>query len=416
MTRLRLLVAPSDRRRGPGAEADELLSVSIHRGVVPRNIETDDLPRSEDLAKYKVVRTGDVVLNRMRAFQGAVGRADHDGIVSPDYTVLQPGPDVEARYLHHLFRSRWFVGEMVARLRGIGSIDTGSVRTPRINWEDLGDIDVSAPPLAEQRAIADYLDAETARIDVLIAKKQLLIRLLEDHVDALVFQGISGKLTSADAPMRASGLDWLGSIPSHFGTPTIGAYFTTQLGKMLNAEAAAGPNQHRYVKNTNVKWDSFDLSDLPTMAFDAGDRTRCELRAGDLLVCEGGEVGRSAIWPGSDEPIYFQKALHRVRPLRDANTRFLMYCLWAAASLDVFSVEGNQATIVHLTGEKLREHRLPWPPEPEQQEIVRQIDESRRRITALRKRLEAQLDLLAEHRQALITAAVTGEFVVLGAA
>jgi type I restriction enzyme S subunit len=416
MTRLRFLVAPSDERRGAGADGDELLSVSIHRGVVPRSAETEDLPRAEDLGNYKVVREGYVVLNRMRAFQGAVGRAVHNGIVSPDYTVLRPGLDVDTRYLHHLFRSSWFVGEMVARLRGIGSTETGSVRTPRINWEDLGDIDVAAPSVTEQRAIADYLDAETTRIDALIAKKQQLIHLLDERVNSLVFRGVSGRLTSADAPTRDSGLDWLGQIPTHFGTPTIGANFTTQLGKMLNAEAAAGPDQQRYVKNTNVKWDSFDLRNLPTMSFDGGDRTRCELRAGDLLVCEGGEVGRSAIWPGFDEPIYFQKALHRVRPLRDGNTRFLMYCLWAAASLDVFSVGGNQATIVHLTGEKLREHRFPWPPNSEQEEIVRQIDRGRRKISALKQRAEAQLDLLAEHRQALITAAVTGELTVAGAA
>ncbi len=180
------------------------------------------------------------------------------------------------------------------------------------------------PPLAEQRAIADYLDAETALIDALIVKKQQLIHLLDERVDGLVLQGISGQLTSADAPTKDSGLGWLGAISSHFGTPTIGANFTTQLGKMLNADAASGSDQHRYIKNTNVKWDCFDLSNLPTMTFDADDRRRCELRAGDLLVCEGGEVGRSAIWPGSDEPVYFQKALHRVRPINGASTRFLM--------------------------------------------------------------------------------------------
>ena len=408
MTRLRYLVSPSDARRGSGADGGELLSVSIHRGVVPRSSETDDLPRADDLANYKVVRAGDVVLNRMRAFQGAVGRSAHDGVVSPDYTVLRPGPDVDSRYLNHLFRSGWFVGEMVARLRGIGSTDTGSVRTPRINWEDLGDIDVTAPPMAEQRAIADFLDAETARIDALIAKKQQLIRLLEEWVGAVVLRGVSGQLTSAGAPTRDSGLDWLGPIPEHYGTPTIGANFSTQLGKMLNAVAAAGPEQFPYIKNTNVKWDEFDLSSLPTMSFPAEDRVRCELRAGDLLVCEGGEVGRSAVWPGSDESIYFQKALHRVRPLANANTRFLMYCLWAAADLDVFSVEGNQATIVHLTGEKLREHRFPWPPAEEQSEIVRLIDADRTRVEALVSQLAHQSDLLAEHRQAVITAAVTG--------
>ena len=200
----------------------------------------------------------------------------------------------------------------------------------------------------------------------------------------------------------------MGLVPRHFGTPWLGAFHTAQLGKMLNADAAAGPEQHPYVKNTNVQWDGFDLEDLPTMTFDSDDRRRCELRPGDLLVCEGGEVGRSAVWSQTSQ-VYFQKALHRVCPLIKGNPRFLMYCFWAAASLNVFSVEGNQATIVHLTGEKLRSHRFPWPPLEEQERIVSIIDSNRRKIDRAATSMELQVERLAERRQALITAAVTGD-------
>ncbi len=363
--------------------------------------------------RRKVLREGDLVVVTSSGSEAHLGKT---AIVSAAVAArspcfanfvqrLRPAQDADARYI------RYFLGSSQAKeeLAALGNTTTG---LRNLNGALIGSVSFPGPPLSEQRAIADYLDAETARIDALIAKKRQLVLLLEERIVSLVFQGVSGQLTSVDAPTRDSGLDWLSSVPTHFGVPTVGANFATQLGKMLNAEAAAGENQHRYVKNTNVKWDSFDLSDLPTMAFDAEDRARCELRAGDLLVCEGGEVGRAAIWPGADEPIYFQKALHRVRPLRDANTRFLMYCLWVAASLDVFSVEGNQATIVHLTGEKLREHRFPWPPTLEQQEIVRRIDDGRRRIGSLKERVTEQIDLLAEHRQALITSAVTGELLV----
>ena len=86
-----------------------------------------------------------------------------------------------------------------------------------------------------------------------------------------------------------------------------------------------------------------------------------------------------------------------------------MYCLWAAAKLGVFEVEGNQATIVHLTGEKLREHRFPWPPLKEQEEIVELIDTVRKRISQIFMSLHKQIELLYERRQALITATVTGK-------
>ena len=178
---------------------------------------------------------------------------------------------------------------------------------------------------------------------------------------------------------------------------------------MLNSEAGAGPDQYAYVRNTNVQWDRFDLNDLATMHFGIKDLQRCGLRPGDLLVCEGGEVGRCAVWQDEMENCYFQKAIHRVRPRAGANSRYLMYCLRAAAKHGVFSVEGNLSTIVHLTGEQLRSHRFPWPDDEEQREIVTHLDSAGRRTQRIITKLSRQVGLLVERRQALITAAVTGE-------
>src|SRR6266487_4088305 len=96
-----------------------LLSVSARFGVVPRDTIAEGPSRAEDLSNYKVCQPGDIVLNRMSAYQGAVGRSPQIGIVIPDYMVLRPSSEVEGRYLHHLFRSQWFVGQMTSRLRGI---------------------------------------------------------------------------------------------------------------------------------------------------------------------------------------------------------------------------------------------------------------------------------------------------------
>ena len=101
--------------------------------------------------------------------------------------------------------------------------------------------------------------------------------------------------------LRSAGLDWVESIPEDWGTPSVGANFEVQLGKMLNPSAAAGDSLRPYLRNINVQWDRIDLDDLPLMHFDAGDRARYALRPGDLLVCEGGEVGRAAVWDGQLE-------------------------------------------------------------------------------------------------------------------
>ena len=314
--------------------------------------------------------------------------------------VVRPSSKLDPRYLDYLFSSRPFLESGASEMVGVA----GQKRIPD-EW--LRNFPVPVTDLQRQRKIADYLDIETNHIDTLIEKEHHLIDLLAERVNSIVFDGIRGKLTSSKLTTKHSGIEWLGDIPRHFETPWLGAFHTTQLGKMLNAEAATGSDQYPYIKNTNVRWDHFDLEDLPTMTFNASDRQRCGLRSGDVLVCEGGEVGRSAVWD-HDSEIFFQKALHRVRPLGENVPRYLMYCLWAASKLGVFEVEGNQATIVHLTGEKLQEHRFPWPPLEEQWQIVELIDAQRKRIDQITESLQKQMELLIERRQALVTYVVTG--------
>lgn len=270
------------------------------------------------------------------------------------------------------------------------------------------DIDVDT-----QRAIADYLDAETARIDALVERRVAVVDLLVERFDSDVFQQVTGG--AVHGPRRPSGLEWVPEIPRDWGTPAVGANFQVQLGKMLNPDAKQG-ELRPYLRNLNVQWDSIDTADLEEMDFDQDERIRFELRDGDLLVCEGGEVGRAAVWHGEVPGCYYQKALHRVRPYRNDRTRFLMYALRAAAKRGVFANEGNTSTIVHLTAEKLRAHRLPWPSVAVQTEIVERLDQEKARFDRQRASLELQVSLLQERHLALITAAVTGQIEIPGVA
>lgn len=388
------------RRKETNCADLQLLSVNLPEGVVPKNTVDGGPEPSNDLSKYQEVRPNDLVVNQLGKPHGAIGVSTLHGIISPAYFVAQISPNAIPRYVHYLLRTRLYISEIERRAKYMPPSQFD------ISWEQFRDIPVSLPPAPIQLAIANYLDNASARIGSLILKKRRLIELLQQRIDAIVFAGIRGGLTSQDATRVPSGIEWLGMIPEHYSLPWIGAHYTTQLGKMLSAEATMGPEQHPYIKNANVLWDELRLDDLPTMTFDADDRRRCELRQGDLLVCEGGEVGRSAIWQhGSD--IYFQKAIHRVRPRTQGVPRFLMYCLWAAARQGVFAVEGNQSTIVHLTGEKLRAHRVPWPPIIEQERIVSLIDVERRPIEGAIAVITGQVELLNERMHALITAAVT---------
>lgn len=419
MTKLKSLVAHSDSRRGPGATAEELLSVSIHRGVVPRTAETGDAPRAEDLSSYKSVRTGDLVLNRMRAFQGAVGIARQPGIVSPDYTVLRPKTHVEARYLHHLFRSRWFVGEMVSRLRGIGSTDTGSVRTPRINWDDLRDIDVDIPSFETQRAIADYLDAETARIDAVVAKKQRLTELLDERRVLTTLAGVSGDLTHVGR-FKVSTLHWTMLVPEHWDVGLLRLVATQGTGHTPSRDhpdwwlpdecvipwVTTGEVQQvrsdrvETIYETRERISPAGLANSSAVIHPAGTVFLCRTASAGYSGIMGIDMAVSqdfATWTCSD----------RLLP------EYLLFCL-RAMRRDLLDRLATGSTRMTIYMPEIQGIRVPLPPIDEQRAICERVRDDVRRCFAATDALQRQIDLLVEHRQALINSVVQGDLVDAG--
>ena len=210
--------------------------------------------------------------------------------------------------------------------------------------------------------------------------------------------------------MKDSGIEWLGEIPEHWETPPVYARYQVQLGKMLDSKQISGEHLAPYLRNVDVQWDAVNVQGLPEMDFSQADRQRFALCRGDLLVCEGGEVGRTAVWDAQIAECYYQKAIHRLRPVggRD-HGRFFYYVMWVAAHIGVFEAGGNPNTILHLTAEMLRAQRYPAPPVAEQQSIARFLDDETARIDTLITKNHQLIAKLQEYRTALISAAVTGK-------
>ncbi len=171
-----------------------MLSVSINHGVRPREDDTESARERIDLSHYKVASTGDIVLNRMRAFQGGLGVAAQKGLVSPDYAVLRPTLAVDAEWMSSVMRTPKFVSEMVMRLRGIGSTDAGAVRTPRISVADLGEIRVSVPSAALQSAELQAVMTSTERIEKALTVAQRSVELARERRAALISAAVTGKI------------------------------------------------------------------------------------------------------------------------------------------------------------------------------------------------------------------------------
>jgi type I restriction enzyme S subunit len=190
------------------------------------------------------------------------------------------------------------------------------------------------------------------------------------------------------------------------------AYFDVQLGKMLNAERAAGRNQQPYLRHANVHWYEISTEDVATMTFEPDERRRYGLRAGDLLVNEGGAGGtaEAAVWDGRIATCFYQKSLHRARARSHVPVEWLMYWLRHAKAYGIFDADNNKATIPHLTGEKLAESRIPIPADGYGQ--VTELKSEIATIREVQRKLATANALLAERKQALITAAVTAEITI----
>ena len=207
---------------------------------------------------------------------------------------------------------------------------------------------------------------------------------------------------------KDSGVEWLGQIPAHWGIAPVYARYEVALGKMLDSKRVAGESPGRYLRNVDVQWDAVNTEDLPEMDFPPSERDRYLLRPGDLLVCEGGEVGRTAMWGGALDECFYQKAIHRVRPRSDSEVpRFFYFLMSALAKGGVFTAGGNPNTISHLTAVQLRRYRVPFPATDEQFKIATFLDRETAKLDALVAKKERLVELLQEKRTALITRAVT---------
>jgi len=290
---------------------------------------------------------------------------------------------------------------------------------PHLNAEELGSVVIFTPPLEEQRVISDFLDTQTAKLDTLIAKKQSLIEKLKEKRTALISRTVTRGLPPEAAraaglnphpKLKPSGIEWLGDVPEHWRIPPLYTRYSVELGKMLNEGHFTGASLVPYLRNVDVQWDRINLDDLPEMDIAPNEFDRFTAQEGDLLVCEGGEVGRCAIFPANAGRIGFQKAIHRMRPQNSNEiTRYMYYTLVWAASAGIFLAEGNPNTIPHLTGEKFRRYRFPTPPPFEQLAIANYLDRESEKTDHMTLKVEQAIGRLQEYRTALVTAAVTGK-------
>lgn len=214
---------------------------------------------------------------------------------------------------------------------------------------------------------------------------------------------------------KDSGVEWLGHVPEHWEVAPLKRGFEVRLGKMLQPNKASPSDELvPYLRAANIQWSGVDLTDLKQMWVSAEERQQLSLQPNDLLISEGGDVGRSALWKGELDNCYFQNSINRVRGHSSNSTQFLYYWLSMLKASGYIEMICNKSTIAHFTAEKVSATPVALPPITEQQAIVDFLESHTTQIDALIQEAQRGIELLKERRSALISAAVTGQIDVRG--
>lgn len=294
---------------------------------------------------------------------------------------------VDHRFMSWWLQSDPFVEEIVARSVGVSY--------PAINPAGLGSIRTPIPPLYVQKRIADFLDTKTARIDMLIAKKRQMLQLLTERSAGIVERSVRD-LADRHGEQR---------LKTAVGDVTVGIVVTPSVWYSEEGVPA--------LRGLNVRPHKIDLSDLVRLSAE-GHRihAKSKLYAGDVVVVRTGQAGAAAVVPPElDDTNCIDLLIVRPGPL---DARFLAYVLnsdWTRKHISKHSVGTIQS---HFNVSSLAELPIPVPPLDGQQRFVLDIVTQLAKLEAIQAKLSKQLELLQEHRQALITAAVTGEMDVPG--
>jgi type I restriction enzyme, S subunit len=354
----------------------------------------------------RIVADGDVIVSTVRTYLRAIApvvNPDPEVVVSTGFAVVRPRSGLLPRYAAFALQAPYFVEAVVANSVGVSF--------PAINPSEMACLPIAIPPLVDQRAIADFLDRETGKIDALVAKKERLIELLQEKRTALITHAVTKGL-DPDVAMKPSGVDWLGDIPAHW--KSVKTKFVARL------ESGHTPSrQHpEYWENCTVPW--FGLADVwqirdgkreyvtetaeKVSLLGLANSSARMLPKGTVILSRTASVGFSAIM-GLD--MATTQDFANWVPSGRVRSEFLLYVLRGMKQEFRRLVMGSTHQTIYMPA--IGAFSTPWPPLEEQDAILPHIRKETGRIDNLVGAVEAAINRLKELRMALISAAVTGK-------
>lgn len=378
----------------------DISGVSADRGIVEK------LPMRFEHAPSRArrrVRHGDVIISTVRTYLKAIARIqnpEENLVVSTGFAVVRPRSGLEPEFLAHALSSSTFLEAVISRSTGVSY--------PAINASELVSLPIPVPPIEEQRAIARFLDRETAKIDALVAEQERLIELLKEKRQAVISHAVTKGL-NPNAPMKDSGIEWLGSIPAHWSIKRLKnlSPFIT-VGIVVEPTSYVSDSGLPFIYGGDIREGVIDHENARRISREASAANeKTLLRAGDLLTVRVGAPGVTAVVPKECEGGNCASVMLVRRGAFNSdwlalvmNTRVVRF----QVEVVQYGAAQEQFNISHAIN-----FWVPTPPREEQDEIARQLHSQVSRIDELMEAATRSMDLLRERRAALISAAVTGQ-------
>ena len=340
---------------------------------------------------------GDVLFGKLRPYLAKVARPDFEGTATSEVLVMRPLEDCSQSYLAYCLLNAPYI-------RWIDTLTYGA-KMPRVSPDEVACSLIPLPPLSEQQAITAFLDGETARIDALVAKKERLIELLQEKRTALITRAVTKGL-DPNAPVKDSGVEWLGEIPAHWET--------TKLRRLLTLVAHhVDVHPEQIYQEIGIRsWGRGIFHKDPVTGANLGDKRVFKLRPGELVLnIVFAWEGAVAIVSESEKDMIASHRFPTFRHTRNlADLDYLLMFLqsehgWGLMGLNSPGAAGRNRTI---RMDSFLEEEVPLPLLEEQREIVATFRSNERRLQSLSGKVREAVERLKELRTALISAAVTG--------
>jgi type I restriction enzyme S subunit len=390
--------------------SEVLLSVYTDIGVKPRSELEERGNKASTTDGYWIVKKGDIIVNKLLAWMGAIGLSNYSGVTSPAYDILRIKYNYTPEYYNYLFRNGDMFTEFKRYSRGLMDMRL------RLYFSEFGNIKLPVPSIDEQQKIVSFLDTETARIDTLIAKQEKLIELLEEQRKSIISHAVTKGL-NPNAPMKDSGVEWLGDVPEHWTVLKNRHIFNFSKGLSITKEnlqesgipcVSYGEVHSKFGFEFNP-----EINDMKFVSEEYLKTSKnCLLNSGDFIFADTSEDFEGSgnfSYLNSNSQVFagYHTVIARLKSKQ--KPRFFAYIFDSNAHRKQIQTQVKGIKVFSITQGILKDIYSWLPPVHEQDLIVEYLDNECKKISLLKAKQIELIEKLKEYRSSIISHAVTGK-------